>query len=113
MEDGLEQKTERKTHYVDMANRSKCVDAPTVGSTQERAYQQQVHKFDIQKKYKVSENVNSLVREDAEKDANAIGIKDLQIYDSLEVEPHPYSKNSPTQLNTDATENKTGIEWER
>lgn len=107
MEDRLQQKTERQTHYECMANRSECVDDPTVGSTQERVYQQ--HKFGMQKKYKVSESANSLMCEDDEKVANSIEIKDLQIYDSLEVDAHPCSKKSPTQLRTDAAENKSGI----
>lgn len=114
MEDRLEQKTdERKTHYEYVGNRSQSVDAPTVGSTQERAHQQQVHTFGVQNKYKVSENADSFMREVDEKDANAIGIRDLQIYDSLEVNPYLYSRISCTQVHVDATENKPGIKGER
>lgn len=113
MEDRLQQKTERKTHCGSMANRRESVDGPTVGSTQERVYQQQVHKFAMKQENKVSENANSFMLEDDEKDPNAIQIKDLQIYDSLEVDAHPCSKRSPTQLHTDAMENKPVIEGKR
>lgn len=67
----------------------------------------------MKQEYKVSENANSFMLEDDEKDANGIEIKDLQIYDSLEVDAHPCSKRNPTQLHTDVMENKSVIEGKR
>lgn len=104
MDDRLQQRTERGKHYEHMTNWRECVETTTLGSAQERVYQQRLHRPIVQKHYKVStgENVHSLMQEDDEGNANWIEIKDLQIYDSLEADAHPCYKKSPTLLHTDS-----------
>lgn len=113
MDNRLQQKTEREEQNRYMASRRESADTPTVGSAQERAFQQQLDKFGIQKKCKVSKNAHSFMCEEDEKDTNDIDIKDLRIYDSLEVDARPCLKGSTTQFHMDTAENKSGIEGER
>lgn len=96
-----------------MANRRECVDAPTVGSSQESVYQQQVHTSDTQNVNKVSENAYSVMHADDEEHAKGIEMKDLGIYDSLEVDAHPCSKQRPTHAHTDSNQNISGMEGRR
>lgn len=110
MDNRLQEKTGGETHNGFVASRREFAETPTVSSTQD---QQQLDKFGMQKKYKVSKNAHSFTCEEDKKDTNVIDIKDLQIYDSLEVDAHPCFKRSPTQFYTDMAENKTGIEGER
>lgn len=115
MDDRLQQKTERGKHYEYLNNRREFVETAALGSDQERAYQQRLHKSVMQKHYKVStgEKVHSLMHEEDKGDANGIEIKDLQIYDSLEVDAHPCYKKSPTLFHTDTATQKSGGEGGR
>lgn len=110
MDTKLQQKTERETQY--MTSRREFVESPTVGSTQERAYQQQLVKIGMQKKNRESKNAHSFTREEDIKDTNGV-LKNLQLYDSLEDDAHPFFKRSPTQFHKDTAENKSGIDGER
>lgn len=94
------------------ANQRESVETNAEGLTQERAYQQPLQMCVKQNNPKVprEENVYNLLHE--EEDANDTENKDLQIYDSLEVEARPYYKRNRTPLQTDMTTRNAGREVE-
>lgn len=96
------------------SNQKESVESNAEGLTQERPYQQRLQMCVKQNNPKVprEENVYNLLHEQEEEDANDNETKDLQIYDSLEVEAHPCYKRNSTPLQTDMTTRKAGREVE-
>lgn len=93
------------------ANQRDSVETNAEDLTQERAYRQMCVKQNNPKVPR-EENVYNLLHgeEEEEEDVNDTENKDLQIYDSLEVEAHPYYKRNRTPLQTDMTTRKAGRE---
>lgn len=100
------------------ANQRESVETNAEGLTQERAYKQRLQMCIKQNNPKVpgEENVYNLLHDEKEEEedeeANDTENKDLQIYDSLEVEAHPCYKRNRSPLQTDMTTRKAGREVE-